>query len=162
MRRRARGGLALIAGALLLAAGCNAADPVNATAAGSRLPRTDVTIRSGDATHVFHAELAITPAQQERGLMFRDALAADAGMLFPFSPPRSATFWMRNTLIPLDLVFIGPDRHVLNIAADAQPQSLDLIESGGPVIAVLEIAGGQAAARGIAVGDAVNWSQPSR
>ena len=89
--------------------------------------------------------------------MFRTSVAPGAGMLFPMSPPRPASFWMKNTLIPLDLLFIRADGTIARIAANAVPESLALIESGEPVAAVLELAGGEAARQGIAPGDAVRW-----
>jgi hypothetical protein len=78
-------------------------------------------------------------------------------MLFPEPEPRPISFWMKNTYIELDLLFIGPDHRVAKIAARAPPLSLALINSDGPVIAVLEIKGGEAERRGIHVGDAANW-----
>ena len=89
--------------------------------------------------------------------MFRTRMARRAGMLFPMSPPRVAAFWMENTLIPLDIVFIGPDRAVLNVAANAVPKSRDLLGSFGPVGAVLELNAGEAARIGLTPGDKVEW-----
>ena len=103
----------------------------------------------------FTVELAITKAEQERGLMFRKALAPDRGMLFPYKPPRRAAFWMKNTLIPLDIIYIGPDGRVLSIARNAVPHDETPLPSGGPVGGVLEIAGGRAAQFGILPGDRV-------
>ena len=78
-------------------------------------------------------------------------------MIFPFEPARDASFWMKNTLIPLDMIFIRQDGSIANIAADTVPLSLDPVRSEGPVKAVLEIAGGRAAELGIKPGDKVNW-----
>ena len=94
--------------------------------------------------------------------MFRDAIAPDAGMIFPFNPPQQASFWMKNTRIPLDLLFIRADGTVSSIAAMAKPYSLDLIPSSEPVVAVLEIAGGRAGAVGIVAGNRVRWGQLGR
>jgi uncharacterized membrane protein (UPF0127 family) len=105
----------------------------------------------------FRVEVAATPAQQERGLMFRTVLAPGAGMIFPMSPARPATFWMKNTLIPLDMIFVREDGTIARVAANTKPETLDLVDSGEPVIAVLEIAGGEAAKQGIAAGDRVRW-----
>ena len=102
-------------------------------------------------------EVAATPADQERGLMFRQSLAPDAGMIFPMPRPELATFWMKSTLIPLDLIFIRADGRIANIAADATPMSLAMISASEPVTAVLEIAGGRAAALDIRPGDQVRW-----
>lgn len=89
--------------------------------------------------------------------MFRQSLAPDRGMIFPFAKPQRATFWMKNTLIPLDLVFIRSNGTIANIAANAEPMNLGIISSDGPVTAVLEIAGGRAAQLGIHAGDRVRW-----
>jgi len=103
----------------------------------------------------FTVELAITPAEQQRGLMFRKALAPDRGMLFPYSRPQRAAFWMKNTLIPLDIIYIAPNGRVLSIARNAVPHDETPIPSGGLVGGVLEIAGGRAAQLGILPGDRV-------
>jgi uncharacterized membrane protein (UPF0127 family) len=87
--------------------------------------------------------------------MFRTVLKRSHGMLFPFDAPRPAAFWMKNTLISLDLIFIRADGTIARIAAEAKPESLDLIQSGEPVAAVLEIGAGEAARLGIAEGDRV-------
>jgi uncharacterized membrane protein (UPF0127 family) len=105
--------------------------------------------------HSFTVEVAATEAQQARGLMFRSSLAPDAGMIFPMRPPRMASFWMKNTFISLDIIFVRANGSIARIAANTQPFSLDPIESGEPVAAVLEIAGGRAAALGIREGDRV-------
>jgi len=94
--------------------------------------------------------------------MYRTALAPDAGMIFPFDPPRPASFWMRNTYIPLDMLFIRADGTIAVIAANTTPLSLAPVESGEPVAAVLEIAGGQSAALGIHEGDRVSWKAAAR
>ena len=78
-------------------------------------------------------------------------------MIFPFDPPREASFWMRNTMIPLDMIFIRTDGTIANIARETEPYSLDGQPSEGPVAAVLEIAGGRAAELGIEPGDRVSW-----
>ena len=91
------------------------------------------------------------------GLMYRNALAPDRGMIFPFDPPRQASFWMRNTLIPLDMIFIRTDGTIANIAANTVPFSEEPVLSEGDVAAVLEIAGGRSAELGIRAGDKVSW-----
>ena len=100
---------------------------------------------------------ARTGAEQSRGLMFRTALGPDEGMIFPMDPPRHASFWMRNTVIALDIIFIGPDRRVLNIAAGAVPYDETPLPSDGKVSAVLELTAGRAAQLGIKPGDSVRW-----
>ncbi len=116
-----------------------------------------LTVASGERTHRFTVEVARTPEQQQTGLMNRDSLAPDRGMIFPFEEPRAASFWMRNTLIPLDLIFVRADGTIANIEANTVPLSLDNILSDGPVAAVLEIPGGRAAELGIRAGDRVDW-----
>jgi len=103
----------------------------------------------------FTVELAVTKAEQERGLMFRKSLAPDRGMLFPYNPPQRAAFWMKNTLIPLDIIYIAPDGRVLSIARNAVPHDETPIPSGGVIRGVLEIPGGRAAQLGILPGDRV-------
>jgi uncharacterized membrane protein (UPF0127 family) len=103
----------------------------------------------------FDIEIAQTPVDMEVGLMFRKELAPDAGMLFLLGAPRVISFWMKNTLIPLDMLFIAPDGKILTIRRNAEPLSLAPVSSVYPVSAVLEINGGAADAAGIAVGDYV-------
>ena len=118
-------------------------------AAFAQLETGPLTIMSGETEHSFTVELANDPEEVQTGLMNREELAADTGMLFDFGQPREANMWMKNTLIPLDLIFIAPDSTIESIAANAEPYSLESIRSQGPVIAVLELAGGRAAALGI-------------
>lgn len=109
-------------------------------------------------THRFTVELAITPQQQMQGLMFRRQMAADAGMLFVYQRPEPAAFWMRNTFIPLDMIFIGPDGRILNIAERTVPQTDTPVPSAGPVKGVLELNGGATSRLGIKPGDRVRHS----
>ena len=111
-------------------------------------------------THRFTVEVAMTPEEQAMGLMYRNALGPGHGMIFPFDPPRQASFWMRNTLIPLDMIFIRADGTIANIAANTVPLSEAPVVSDGVVSAVLEIAGGRSAELGIQAGDKVNWKAP--
>ena len=115
-------------------------------------------IHSASGDHRFVVEVAETPEQQERGLMFRKELAPDRGMVFPYDPPQIVAFWMKNTLIPLDMIFIRDDRTIARIAT-AQPLTLDTVPSGEPIVAVLELRGGRAAELGIREGDRVDWSR---
>jgi uncharacterized membrane protein (UPF0127 family) len=118
-----------------------------------------LTIESaGGKTHRFTVELAITPQQQMQGLMFRRQMAADAGMLFVYQRPEPAAFWMRNTYIPLDMIFIGPDGRILNIAERTVPQTDTPVPSAGPVMGVLELNGGATSRLGIKPGDRVRHS----
>ncbi|MFL6753764.1 MAG: DUF192 domain-containing protein [Sphingomicrobium sp.] len=116
-----------------------------------------LTIRSKTGAHRFTVEVAATAEQQERGLMFRNSLAPDRGMIFPYDPPQDVAFWMKNTLIPLDMVFIRADGTIARIAANTTPQSLDPVPSGEPIAAVLEIRGGRSAELGVREGDRVEW-----
>jgi uncharacterized membrane protein (UPF0127 family) len=128
-----------------------------ATTAPSGLALAPLEIRSANGTHRFTVELARTAEEQAQGLMFRKHLGPNEGMLFPFSPARPASFWMKNTLIPLDMVFIRPDGSIGRIAANTTPLSLEPVSFGEPAAAVLEIAGGRAAQLGIREGDRGSW-----
>jgi len=102
-------------------------------------------------------ELAMTPGEQQRGLMFRTAMAPDAGMLFLFDHDEVHTFWMKNTLIPLDMVFIGSDGRVVGVVERAEPQTLTGRSVNKVSRHVLELVGGLAAARGIGPGTRVRY-----
>ncbi|MDT9598370.1 DUF192 domain-containing protein [Sphingosinicella rhizophila] len=150
--------------AILLATGAhgcraetqNVASP-SAAIAPSGLDVVTLEVRGSDSSHAFRVEIARTPEEQEKGMMFRDSMGADDGMIFPFPSPRPARFWMKNTMIPLDLIFIREDGTIARIAVNAEPYSLAGIESGEPVAAVLEIAGGRSVELGIVEGDRVVW-----
>lgn len=172
-----RNSLAPLGATLIALIGCRAetqtsvdaplpAPTVAASAPGERdasaqiiAERIPLTIRSGERDHRFTVEVAGSREQQQRGLMFRESLAPDEGMLFPYPVPAPQSFWMRNTVIPLDIIFIDPDGLIANIAANTTPYSLDPIPSLGPVIGVLEIDGGRAGELGIEVGDRVSWPE---
>ena len=100
----------------------------------------------------FTVELADTPAARSRGLMFRERMASAAGMLFIYPKPQRATFWMKNTLIPLDMIFADAAGRVTRVHAGAKPKDTTAINGGDGVVAVLEINGGLAAKLGIAPG----------
>ncbi len=142
------------------AAGCGSATtatqaPLERSPAG--LEQVPLTINSANGKHRFTVEVARTPEEQAQGLMFRKSVPPDRGMIFPYDPPVQVSFWMKNTLVPLDMVFIGPDGKIGRIAANTTPMSLDPVASIDPVSAVLEIAGGRAAELGIREGDKVDW-----
>jgi uncharacterized membrane protein (UPF0127 family) len=118
-----------------------------------------LTIASGARTHRFTVEVARTVEEQATGLMNRSSLAPDRGMIFPFETPREASFWMKNTLIPLDIIFVRTDGRIANIEANTVPLSLEPVLSVGPVGAVLEIPGGRSAELGIKPGDKVSWKR---
>lgn len=107
--------------------------------------------------HRFRVEVAASAVEQAKGLMFRRAMAPDEGMIFPMNPPRLASFWMRNTVISLDLIFVGVDGRISNIAARAIPYDESPLTSVGQVKGVLELNGGRAMELGIAAGDKVEW-----
>lgn len=121
------------------------------------LDQIPLSIRSSGRTHEFVVEVARTPQEQAMGLMHRQSLAPDRGMLFPYDPPQVASFWMKNTLIPLDIIFIRPDGTITRIAERTEPMSLAPVPSFEPVSAVLEIPGGRASELGILPGDTVRW-----
>jgi len=120
-----------------------------------QFPRSELTIISATGRHRFQIEVAETPAQMVQGLMFRRSLAADAGMLFDYKHPTTATMWMHNTLIPLDMLFVDARGKIVNIQQRAVPQSDDVITAAAPVRAVIELNGGTAERLGIAPGDQV-------
>lgn len=141
MTRRA----ALLALCLVLAAPAGAGEMAFA--------KSELWIESGGARHLFRVELAETPAQHARGLMFRADLAPDAGMLFDYGAPRRVSMWMKNTLVPLDMLFIAADGEIVRIARWTTPLSLEPVPSPGPVAGVLELRGGTADRLGLRAGD---------
>jgi uncharacterized protein len=140
---------------LFCVAGCQSA-PVNG-AATAQPGLVSLQIKTAKGTLDFKVEMARTPEEQARGLMFRTALPDFGGMIFPLVPPREASFWMKDTVIPLDIIFIRSDGTIARIAANTIPYDLTPVTSGEPVVAVLEIAGGRAEALGIAENDRVIW-----
>ena len=113
-------------------------------------------IVSKTGVHAFSVELATNDAERSRGLMFRKELPDGHGMLFDFERDQGVSFWMHNTYISLDMIFIRNDGRILRIAESTQPLSDRLIPSGGPVRAVLEVIGGTARKLGIEAGDRVD------
>jgi hypothetical protein len=122
------------------------------------LREVPLTIKSKNGVHRFTVEVAATLEQQERGLMFRKSLAGDRGMIFPYDPPQDVAFWMKNTLIPLDIIFIRSDGTIARVT-NAEAMDLTPLPSGVPVAGVLEIRAGRAAELGIKEGDIVSWKQ---
>jgi len=114
-----------------------------------------LTIVSEDATHSFEIERAITLDQQARGMMFRETMDPDSGMLFEFDEPKIATIWMKNTPLPLDIIFVRPNGKILKIEHMAQPYKLRSASSEAIVAAVLELQGGRSKELGIMPGDLV-------
>jgi uncharacterized membrane protein (UPF0127 family) len=132
--------LAAFALATVLLAACSSAE--------SRL-----VLHTAKGDFAFNVEIADDDAERAKGLMFRDHLAPDAGMLFDYGREQLAAFWMQNTLIPLDMVFVGEDGTVKTIHVNARPMDTTSIPSEVPVRFVLEIPGGRSQEIGLAVGD---------
>lgn len=154
MRIRTAVSLALL---LALTPGCKGmAGQVTDQQSGLEKIPLSVTTTKGNILK-FTVEVASTPEAQQRGLMFRESLPQFGGMLFPLNPQRTASFWMKNTPLSLDIIFIRKDGTIARIAAETVPYSLEQVESGEPVGAVLEIAGGRAAQLGIQENDKVSW-----
>jgi hypothetical protein len=137
--------------------------PVEDTAAAvhpdSGLALIDVTIVSGDERHIFTTEVAASQEAQAKGMMFRTEMGDDEGMLFPSYEAQARSFWMKNTPLPLDIIFIGPDNRITNIG-EGVPYSVASVASDGPALAVFEIRGGLSEELGIAPGDLVEWELP--
>ena len=112
-------------------------------------------IVSKSGVHVFAVEMATTEQERETGLMYRKELAEGRGMLFDFTPQQQVSMWMKNTFIPLDMIFIRADGRILRIAENTEPQSEKIISSGGLAKGVLEVIGGTARKYGIEPGDKV-------
>ncbi|MEO1048573.1 MAG: DUF192 domain-containing protein [Pseudomonadota bacterium] len=125
----------------------------------SGLELGQVTVVTADKEIPFVTEFAITDQAQARGMMFRESMEDDEAMIFPSATPELRSFWMKNTPISLDIIFINAERRIANIET-AVPYSLESVQSNGEVIAVFEIRGGLAAELGIKPGDEVHWEQP--
>lgn len=133
--------------------GCRASGP-DVAAAARTVP---VSIKAAGTVHRFNIEVARTPEEQARGLMFRTKIAPDGGMIFPMNPPRAASFWMKNCPASQDWFFIRADGSIARLVENTIPYSLDSIGVDEPVAAVLEIAGGRAAELGITVDAKIEW-----
>tara|TARA_Y100001934_G_scaffold225144_1_gene269685 strand:+ start:148484 stop:148909 length:426 start_codon:yes stop_codon:yes gene_type:complete len=127
------------------------------SSSGVRFERSSLAIQTASKSHKFSIEIASTERQQQHGLMFRRRMAADAGMLFIYPVPQVITMWMKNTYIPLDMLFIGPDGTIVSIVQRAIPGSLETISSTEPAIAVLEVNGGTVSRLKIKRGDRINY-----
>jgi len=126
----------------------------------SGLEVIDLVVERGAKRLAFKVELAASGEAQMKGLMFRTQLGDNEGMLFPTKVPEQRSFWMKNTPLSLDIIFIGPDGRISNTAAKTVPYSLDSVRSVGSASAVLELRAGRAAELGIAAGDRVFWKLP--
>jgi uncharacterized membrane protein (UPF0127 family) len=126
--------------------------------AGSRVGAADLQtleIATKNGVHAFAVEMALTPEQQARGLMFRRSLPEGQGMLFEFKREQELSFWMKNTYVSLDIIFIRGDGRILHIAENTEPLSERMVPSNGPARAVLEVVAGTTRKLGIAAGDRV-------
>jgi uncharacterized membrane protein (UPF0127 family) len=123
------------------------------------LPVETITIDTKSGPHNFSVEVAADDESRERGLMYREKMAPDAGMLFDFKTPQMVSFWMENTVLPLDMLFVRADGTIARIKANATPYSRENIPAGEPVELVIELNGGRAAALGIAEGARVHAAQ---
>jgi uncharacterized membrane protein (UPF0127 family) len=132
---------------------------VVAQAAADMLEKRDLTIVTAGGPQRFVVELAKTREQKERGLMFRQDLAADAGMLFVYASDGEVDMWMANTLLPLDMIFFAADGRITKVAERTVPLSEATIGSDGPVRGVLEVNGGTASRLGIKVGDRLTYKE---
>ena len=154
-------GLAMLATALCTAHGSLSALVVLVCFVGAGFAPARATdlhtleIVSGSGVHVFSVELAQTDEERAKGLMFRRDLPEGQGMLFDFGRDENVSMWMKNTYVPLDMIFIAANGRIVRIAENTQPMSTRIIPSGGPVRAVLEVIGGTAKKHGIAPGDHV-------
>jgi len=119
------------------------------------VPTEELIIMSKNGKHKFDVEVAVTPQQLTQGLMFRSSMPEDHGMLFLFGMPEERNFWMKNTLIPLDIIYISPQGTINHIHENAVPHDETPLPSKGPTMHVLELNGGLTAKLGIKPGDAV-------
>ena len=149
MRPLATAHFPLIALAFLVLASLSAAAQV------AQFPTAPLTIETAGGPRRCTVEVATTPAQLEQGLMFRRSLAPDAGMIFDFGAPETPAMWMKNTLIPLDMLFVDQQGRIVGVHERAVPESLETIAAPAPARAVIELNGGTAARLGIRPGDRV-------
>ena len=131
--------------------------PANPTAAATPTPMPKVYLSTPQGDASVSVEIVATPAKIERGLMFREHLPPDQGMLFLMTEEKSWPFWMRNTLIPLDMIFIAKDMTVAGIVENAEPRTETLREVDAPSLYVLEVNGGYCAAHNVAKGTKVRF-----
>jgi uncharacterized protein len=127
-------------------------------AAEAKLRKDRLTLKTTTGEHVIEIEVADTSEDKALGLMYRQTVPANTGMLFPYEAPQELTMWMRNTYASLDMVFIKSDGTVHRVERNTEPLSEKIISSGAPVTAVLELAAGEANRLGVRPGDQVNWT----
>ena len=157
---------ALLSAAALLAPGAGSADPDESVLPLSAFPREPIVVETRSARrHMFDAWRADTDATRTQGLMFVRDLRPEQAMIFVYEPAQYVAMWMKNTPLPLDMLFVDAAGCVVKTVHDARPESLDTIESGAPVALVVELKGGTTKALGIAAGDRVqrpgaDWPPP--
>lgn len=139
---------------LQVAAACWIVLAARGAVAAEKVP---VLIHAGGSTYKFDAEIADTADERAQGLMYREHLEANEGMLFLYPVAKPVAFWMKNTPLPLDMLFIDAEGKIINVAAMAKPFDTSPISSEGAAIAVFEILGGSAGQLGIEAGDKVEW-----
>lgn len=154
MRRIA---VAFVACLSLMTAACAEGAPAADAPTPVAFGKGELTIITATGPHHFDVEIAETPEQRERGLMYRTEMAPDAGMIFNYHRDTTIAMWMKNTVLPLDMVFIRADGTVFGVAKGAVPYSETVIQSGEPVRAVLEINAGVADKLQIKGGDVVQF-----
>ncbi len=142
----------ILCGAII---GCFVILTVGAGIAKPDFPKSTLTIDSAGVPHKFTVEVATTEKQKEFGLMFRRQMDADHGMIFLWAKPLVLTMWMKNTILPLDMLFLDGSGKITHVVANAKPESTDIISSIYPVNAVIELNGGTAQKLGITMGDSV-------
>jgi uncharacterized membrane protein (UPF0127 family) len=150
--------LAAVCALLLATAGACADNPADSAAQPSQLrgfARDTLAIQRAQGRDTFRIWIADTPAKHQQGLMWVRNLAADQGMLFVLEAPRPMSMWMKNTYVPLDMLFLDATGRITHIVHDAEPLSEEILSSGGEVAGVLEIHAGEAQRRGIGTGDRV-------
>lgn len=145
----------LVSACLALSAPITGLVPAAPAAAQDAAKTEPLTIHGKDGTRRFDVEVMRTDADRSRGLMFRRAMAANHGMLFDFERTEPVAMWMKNTYLPLDMVFIRSDGTIAHVAADTEPLSTAIIQSPEPVLSVLELNAGTAAKLGLRAGDRV-------
>jgi uncharacterized membrane protein (UPF0127 family) len=141
----------------LMVVGCKNGERKSSSGGATGSGGPTVLVRTGDREIAFRVEVARTPAERERGLMYRESMATDAGMLFIFDEQMPLTFWMKNTFIPLDMIFIDSQRKIVGIVENAAPSSLTPRHPGQPAQYVLEINGGLSARLGVRPGMLVEF-----
>lgn len=149
----------LVAAAVLMAvvvAGPVAAAPSAAPCPNLGLKTVPAVLNTAKGRFRYDLEVAKTADEQACGLMFRKSMKRTGGMWFPFEAPRSATFWMENTPLSLDLIFVGPDKRVISVTSNAKPMSRMMIDSQGLASGVIELNAGEAVRVGVRVGDKVS------